>query len=337
MASILITGASGFIGSFIVSSALRRGYDVWAGLRATSSRQWLPAEGPTMHYFVADYSSPDALRAALVAHRDTYGAFQYVVHCAGVTKSANSAAFDRVNHQQTALLADTLVELGMTPRLFVFLSSLSVMGPVRESDFTDISLDDTPRPNTAYGRSKLAAEQHLQGLANFPYIILRPTGVYGPRERDYLMAMRAVARRLDFAAGRTRQDLTFVYVADVAQAVFRAIDSGLTRRTYFLSDGLVYDKHRFGELVRREIGLHAIYHFDCPLWLLSVICSLSQWWAGLRKRPSTLNRDKRRIMAQRNWRCDIGPARREIGYEPEYNLELGIKEAIMWYKAHGWL
>jgi nucleoside-diphosphate-sugar epimerase len=59
--------------------------------------------------------------------------------------------------------------------------------------------------------------------------------------------------------------------------------------------------------------------------------------ARLAGKSSTLNGDKYKIMKQRNWRCDITPAERELGYKPEYNLERGVKETIDWYKKEGWL
>ena len=229
--SILITGASGFIGSFLVEEALRRGFDTWAGIRASSSRAYL--QDPRIRFAELDFAHPDALRRQLAR----YGRFDYIVHCAGVTKCIDPADFDRVNHMQTCDFVDALRELELVPRQFIFISTLSVFGPVHEQDYRPILDTDTPQPNTAYGRSKLKTEQYLQSLPDFPYVIFRPTGVYGPRERDYYVMAQSIARHVDVAAGFRRQDLTFVYVADVVQAVFLAIGRGVCRRAYFLSDG----------------------------------------------------------------------------------------------------
>ena len=332
MKSILVTGASGFIGSFIVEEAIRRGMDVWAGVRATSSRRYL--QHPAIHFIELDLSSPEKLAEQLKACPLTW---DVVVHCAGVTKCADAADFDRVNHRQTLRLARTLRELGMMPRQFIFLSTLSIFGPIHDRDFRPIRLDDEPRPDTAYGRSKLRAEQALAAMDNLPYVFLRPTGVYGPRERDYYLAMQSIARHVDFAAGRGRQDLTFVHVSDVVQAVFLAIDRGVTRRAYLLSDGQVYATRTFSDLVRRELGRPWVLRFACPLALLGVICSVAGWWAARRGRTSTLNRDKYRIMRQRSWQCDIGPAVSELGYRPAYDLEQGVRQTVAWYRAEGWL
>ena len=332
---ILITGASGFIGSFLVEEALHRGFDTWAGVRASSSRKYL--QEPGLHFLELDFAHADRLREQLKAYKETYGAFDYVVHCAGVTKCIDSADFDRVNYGQTRVLVETLRALDMTPLQFAFISTLSVFGPVHEDTYEPIRETDIPQPNTAYGRSKLKAERYLVGLEDFPCVIYRPTGVYGPRERDYFLMAESIKRHLDMSVGYRRQDLTFVYVRDVVQAVFLGIERGVVGRSYFLSDGQVYTSRTFSDLIRRELGNPLIIRLRCPLFLLKVVSLLAERWAALRKTTSTLNGDKYNIMKQRNWQCDITPAVRELGYHPAYDLERGVKETIAWYKKEGWL
>ena len=331
MSSILITGASGFIGSFLVEEAVRRGFDTWAGVRASSSRAYL--QDPRVRFLELDFARPDVLRRQLAAH----GRFDYIVHCAGVTKCVDSADFDRVNHVQSCDFVDVLRELGMVPRQFIFISTLSVFGPVHEQDYRPIFDTDTPQPNTAYGRSKLKTEQYLQSLPDFPYVIFRPTGVYGPRERDYYVMAQSIARHVDVAAGFRRQDLTFVYVADVVQAVFLAIDRGVCRRAYFLSDGRVYSSRTFSDLLIREMGHPWVIRLKFPLFALKTVSLCAEWWAKRRGKASTLNRDKYNIMKQRNWQCDISPAQRELGYAPAYGLEEGVRLTVAWYKENRWL
>ena len=329
--SILITGASGFIGSFLVEEALRWGFDTWAGIRASSNRAYL--QDPRIHFLELDFAHPDTLRRQLAAQ----GRFDYIVHCAGVTKCIDPADFDRVNHVQTCDFIDALRELQLVPRQFIFISTLSVFGPVHERDYRPILGTDTPRPNTAYGRSKLKTEQYLQSLRDFPYVIFRPTGVYGPRERDYYVMAQSIARHVDVAAGFRRQDLTFVYVADVVQAVFRAIDRGVTGRAYFLSDGQVYASRTFSDLIIRELGQPWVIRLKFPLFALKTVSLCAEWWAKRRGKTSTLNRDKYNIMKQRNWRCDITPAVEELGYAPAYDLDRGVRLTIAWYKENRWL
>lgn len=333
--SILITGASGFIGSFLVEGALERGFLTWAGVRRSSSRRYLKDE--RIRFAEFDFTSPDTLARQLCEHRDKYGRFDYVVHCAGVTKCRDKADFERVNYGQTKLLVDTLRRLDMTPRSFLFISTLSVFGPIRESDYTPILESDTPQPNTAYGRSKLKAEQYLQSLEGFPYVIFRPTGVYGPREKDYFLMAKSIKAHVDTAVGFRRQDLTFVYVKDIVQAVFRAVERGVERRAYFLADGRVYSSRAFSDLIQRELKVRGVLHITFPLWVLKAVSTVSEWVAGCLGKSSTLNSDKYNIMKQRNWQCDITPTCSELGYQPEYDLQRGVAETIAWYKENEWL
>lgn len=335
MESILITGASGFIGSFIVEEALKRKFGVWAGIRSSSNREYL--RNRKIHILELDFAHPNELRAQLSGHKGTYNKFDYIIHCAGMTKCVDKSDFDRVNYLQTKYFIDTLRELNMVPKQFIFISTLSVFGPVREKTYEPIMDIDPPFPNTAYGLSKLKTEIYLQSLPGFPYVIYRPTGVYGPREKDYFLMAKSIKQHLDFSVGFRRQDLTFVYVKDIVQAVFLGIEKNVSRRAYFLADGKVYQSRAFSDLIRKELGNPFVIRLRCPLFVLKVVSLLSEYWAKRRNTTSTLNSDKYRIMKQRNWQCDITPAIEELGYHPEYDLERGVKETMAWYKDEGWL
>ena len=329
MESILITGASGFIGSFIVQEALKRRFGVWAGIRASSSKKYLKER--KIHFLELDFAHPNELRAQLSGHKGTYNKFDYIVHCAGVTKCADKNDFDRVNYLQTKYFVDTLRELNMIPKQFIYISTLSVFGPIREKDYTPIREEDTPAPNTAYGLSKLKAELYIQSLPGFPYVIYRPTGVYGPREADYFLMAKSIRQHTDFSVGYKRQDLTFVYVKDIVQAIFLGIEKEVSRRAYFLADGKVYKSRAFSDLIQKELGSPFVIHIKCPLIVLKVVSLLAEFIATRSGKSSTLNSDKYKIMKQRNWQFDITPAVKELGYDPEYDLEKGVKETIAWY------
>ena len=337
---ILVTGASGFIGSFIVEEALRQGYDTWAAMRKSSSKQFLKDD--RIHFIELNLSSQEELEQQLAGHT-----FDYVVHAAGVTKCLDTQDFFRINTEGTKNLVNALINLKMPLKRFVYLSSLSIFGAIREQQpYEAIREDDTPQPNTAYGRSKLEAEQFLDSLNNsklniqhspFPYVILRPTGVYGPRERDYFLMAKSIKQHSDFAVGFKRQDITFVYVQDVVQAVFLACEKGQTGRKYFLSDGEVYQSTTFSNLIRRELGNPWWIRITAPVWVLRVVTFFGDKIGHLTGKISALNNDKYHILKQRNWRCDIQPAIDELGYHPEYTLERGVPLTIKWYKENGWL
>ena len=329
---ILITGASGFIGSFIVEEALKQGFETWAAIRKSSSKEYLQDE--RIHFIELNLSSKAQLIEQLRPHQ-----FDYVVHAAGVTKCLNKADFRRINTEGTKNLVDALLDLQMPLKRFVFLSSLSVFGAIKEQlPYDEIREDDTPKPNTEYGRSKLEAEKYIDSIGSrLPYIILRPTGVYGPREKDYFMMAKSIKQHIDFAVGYQRQDITFVYVTDVVQAVFLALEKGETGRKYFLSDGQVYQSTTFSDLIHEELGRPWWLRITAPVWVLRVITFFGEYIGHMTGKVTALNNDKYNILRQRNWRCDIEPTRHELGFEPKVQLKEGVKTTIQWYKDHKWL
>ena len=339
MPRILVTGATGFIGSFIVEEALNKGMEVWAAVRKTSSLEYL--RDSRIHRIELNLSSEDDLKNQLKDHP-----FDYVVHAAGVTKCIHQEDFYRINTEGTKNLVNAIRTLKMPLKRFVYLSSLSIFGPIREQQpYQEITEADTPQPNTAYGKSKLLAEQFLDGINEslkadeepFPYVILRPTGVYGPREKDYFLMAKSIKGHSDFSVGYKQQDITFVYVQDVVQAVFLAIDYGKTGRKYFLSDGQVYQSSTFSNLIHQELGRPWWIRIKAPIWILRIVTFFGEHIGRMTGKITALNNDKYHILKQRNWRCDIQPAIDELGYHPEYPLELGVPLTIRWYKENKWL
>ena len=329
--NILITGATGFIGGFIVDEALSRGMQVWVAVRPTSSRKYL--SDPRIQFLELNLSDKEQMKRQMDGLR-----FDYVVHAAGATKCLHAEDFFRSNTEGTKNLVQALMEQQMPLKRFVFVSSLSVYGPVAEQQpYREICGDDTPQPNTAYGRSKLAAEQYIESIEGFPYVILQPTGVYGPRERDYFMMAKSIKSHTDFSVGYKPQDLTFVYVLDVVQAIFLALDCQKTGGKYMLSDGEVYSSRTFSDLIHRELGHPWLLRIKAPIWLLRIITFCGEYIGRMTGKISALNNDKYNIMKQRNWRCDIKPAMSELGYKPKYQLDEGVRLTIKWYKENNWL
>jgi NAD dependent epimerase/reductase-related protein len=330
MDKILITGGSGFIGSFIVEEALNRNMETWVAVRSSSSRKFL--QDTRIRFIELDFSSEENLRKQLAGHK-----FDYVVHAAGVTKCLDKNDFFRMNTNGTANLVNVLSEPDRMPRRMVFLSSLSIFGAIREQQpYKDIEPTDQPKPNTAYGESKLKAER-IVTESGIPSVILRPTGVYGPREKDYFLMAKSIKGHVDFAVGYKQQDITFVYVKDVVQAVFLALDRGKPGSAYFLTDGEVYQSATFSKLIHEALGRPWWIRITAPVWLLRVITFFGDAIAHITGKISALNNDKYHILKQRNWRCNIRPAINELGFAPEYNLKKGVRETIEWYKANGWL
>lgn len=333
---ILITGASGFIGSFIVEEALNRNMQVWVAVRKSTNRKYLTDS--RINFLELNLGSEQQMCETLKGL-----SFDYVVHAAGATKCKDPMDFYKVNTEGTKNLINALSNTAgvfAPDGMLVYLSSLSIFGAIREEEpHQDILLTDTPKPNTHYGKSKLQAEQWIRENCKLPYAILRPTGVYGPRETDYFLMAQSIKQHVDFAAGFKPQDITFVYVRDVVQAVFGVIEhrDNCLGKAYFLSDGEVYSSRTFSDLIQKELGVGFLLRLKAPLWLLRVITIVGDKWGKITGKVTALNNDKYHILRQRNWRCDITPAKQDFNYNPQWQLPQGVKEAMAWYKENKWL
>lgn len=332
---ILITGAGGFIGSFIVEEALRRQYDTWAGVRPSTGREYL--QDPDIRFIQLHYADKEQLKRQLLEQHGQTGRWDCIIWNLGATKCRQPQDFDTINYGFLRNFVEALIETRTVPGQFIMTSSLGAWGAGDEKNYTPIRPDDPPAPETRYGKSKLRAEEYLRSLPGFPYVIFRPTGVYGPREKDYFLMMKTIACGVDFAAGYRRQALTFIYVKDLVKAMFLAIDKGVVRRAYFVSDGAVYAPSDFRRYVRQALHKRFVLPLHLPLWILRAVCYSAAFIAARRGRTSTLNPDKYRILKQRNWICDTTDLQTELGFTPDYPLEKGIREAVQWYREAGWL
>ena len=312
---VLLTGATGFIGSYILEELLASGYKVTAAIRHESDTSVLQQKGVDM--VELDYKSESQMRHSLAA----IAPIEYVVHAAGITKSADQRRFREVNAEQSRRL---LQSLPSPPRCFLLLSSMGSYGP----NHTKVPLQSSmpQRPNNAYGRSKYLAEQYTE-KSGLPYTILCPTGVYGFGEEDYRLSIQAMEKGWSFVTGGAPQQLSFVYVRDVARAVlFLLQEPRALGQRFLLSDGKSYLDSDFTHITA-ELLQRRVREIRIPLPIIRLACYCRDLLGKLTKKPRTLNSDKYQIIAQRNWLCDISPLAR-LGFTPLYDLHSGLKEAF---------
>ena len=326
---VLITGASGFIGSFLVETALQLHYDVFAAVRKSSSKQYL--KDSRINFIEIDFNNKDSLKRILSEEK-----FDYVIHAAGLTKAMKIEDFDIVNFQAVKNFADALIETINVPQKFVFISSMAAHGPGNDNDTVPVKPDDIPHPDTAYGLSKLKAEQYLNSLKNFPFITLRPTGVYGPREKDYFVFFKTLNSGIEPYIGLKKQYLTFIYVKDLVNVTLKAMESEISGKTYFVSDGKSYTAEEFASITKKILNKKTIKLF-VPLFIVKSIAYLLETVNGWFGKVPTLNMDKYNVLKARNWLCDTSDLVKDFDFKPEYFLEDGVKEAISWYKENQWL
>ena len=328
---VLIVGAGGFIGGFIAEESLRRGYETWVAVRETTSRRYLTDS--RLHFVVLDYDSEKALSEGLGHALPEGDRWDYIVYNLGATKCVNFADFNRINYLYLCDFVEALRKESLLPEKFLYMSSLSALGPGDEKGYDPLSSTSIPQPNTRYGVSKIKAETFLQTCPDVPWIIFRPTGVYGPHEKDYLMMIESIDRHLDFGIGFRKQMLTFVYVEDLVGAIFDALQSDKTlKKKYIISEPRAYSQREFRHIVSKLLGGRWVVPVRLPLWVVYAASVAAERWGTLKGNPSTLNRDKFKIMKQRNWNCDVSDAVADFGFTCRFALEEGLRETVKAYK-----
>lgn len=323
MADILITGATGFVGSHLVQALSERGTKARALVRETSDVSLLERHG--IGRVTGDLGDPGALRSA-VADAGV------VLHLAAATRALSPRAFHDVNVGGTRRLLDAMEADGGGRRL-VYLSSLAAVGPARERP---VRPDDDPRPITAYGRSKLEGEREALGRSGVSVAVLRPPAVYGPRDRDLLTFFRVAGWGVLPVLGSADRRLQLIHAADLAEAVVRAAESASATGVFHVAEPTVYGWGEVLDLVARAVGRRGV-RVTVPRPVLRSAAAVSEALAKARGRPAIFDRDKARELLAEDWLCETDSAREAFGFQASIPLARGLQETAAWYREYGWL
>lgn len=325
---VLITGASGFIGFHLIETALEMGLDVVAAVRRNSDVRHLQVHN--IQYCYPDFTNFDSLKQEL----ERTGC-QYIVHALGTTKAGTQEEYNSINAGYTYNLAKAAESLGPSFKKMVFISSLAALGPLTETSEA-ITEQTSPRPVTAYGKSKLLAEEKL-ATVNIPYVVLRPTAVYGPREKDIFILFRTIKRGWEPYIGKREQQLSFVYVKDLAVIAINALfNKSASRSVFNVSDGRSYTRYQLADSVKAFLNKKTTrIHLPYPM-VKSLAFILEKTYRIMNAVPA-LNREKLNELTAINWNVNIEKARQELGFSPAYGLEEGVQETLTWYKHNNWI
>ena len=333
MKRVLVVGAGGFAGGFICEECLRRGWEVWAGVRESTSRRYLTDE--RLKFAVLNFDDPSTLAPAL-SKAAGGERWDYIIYNLGATKCVNFADFNRINYLYLRDFTEALKEADLVPEKLLYISSLSAMGPGDEKGYSPYDEKRVPMPNTRYGASKLKAEMWL-ATCGIPAIVFRATGIYGPRDKDYYLMFKTISRGFDFSVGYRRQLLSFLYVEDLARACCDALEHAKPGSTYIVGEPRGYTQKEFRQLAADALGRKGVLPVRMPLWAVRAVSWVAEKIGVAKGQPSTLNSDKYRIMAQRNWNIDVSKAITDFGFAPRVALPEGVKRSVEWYESEGWL
>ncbi|WP_437732212.1 NAD-dependent epimerase/dehydratase family protein [Sorangium sp. So ce1335] len=327
---VLVTGASGFLGSHVAEQLVQKGHGVVALVRRSSSTKFLSSLRGVELAYGAIEDAESVRRAVVDAGVDA------IVHSAGLVKARDEAEFFRVNVGGTRNMLDA-AKAAPSLKRFVFVSSLAAIGP--SLDGRPVAPDARPAPVTRYGRSKLEAERLVVAEKDaLPVVVLRPPMIYGPRDQESFAFFQSVARRFLPMLGDGTNTLSVIYASDAAAACIRALESDVpSGRAYFIDDGRVYVWRDMLAEVEAAIGARAFVRVGVPFALMRGAALASEGMSRLTGKPVMLTRDKLNELAASHWVCDAGEARRELGWEPQVSWSEGTRRAVAWYREHGWL
>ena len=314
----LVTGATGFIGSHLLTRLISAGRRVRCLVRRKSA---LP---PQAEIVFGDLASGDRLEDAL-AGVDT------VIHLAGVTKALRPEDYYRGNAQATQNL---LCALQGRQIRFIHVSSLAAIGP--SLDGAPVAEDADPHPLTNYGRSKLQAENLVRQL--FPQaVIVRPPVVYGPRDTDVFQLLKSISKGLVVEISGGERWFSAIYVEDLVDGLIAATDSPYgPGRTYFLAHAKPACWSELGAIAARIMGKSPRILKVSPA-MARAVGYCAEFWSRAIRKPGIISREKVAEAQCMAWTCDTRRAAAELGFEASTSLEVGLARTLAWYKEAGWL
>jgi len=326
MKTALVTGANGFIGSFLVERLIKEGFDVRCFVRETSNLRWIK-DLPVKFYYGA-LLEPETLVEPL---KDV----EYVFHTAAKKRAFAEAEYNEVNHFGTLNLLEACKNAGSIKR-FIYVSSLAVTGPnPKEKPWTE----DAPcNPISFYGSSKLKGEEDVRKYNSFfPVTIIRPPAVYGPRDTDLLPIFKAVKWGIKPKLGIRKRIMSIVYVDDLIGAISHSSQSEVASgKTYFVCSKNYYPYDEIVERISFNLNKRAI-SIKIPSPLIYVAAFINQVFARIRGKAAVLNIQKAGEMTKRFWICSPNKIEKELGIVAKTSLDEGIKKTIDWYKSNKYL
>ncbi len=322
---VLVTGGTGFIGSHLTEALLKRGFQVRCLVRDPGRLRWLG--GLPVETVRGDCSDPESLDAATAG-------VDYIFHAAGLTKAADPKDYYRVNAEGTRNLCQAVTRSGVLKKL-VYISSQAAAGP-SEKGRPRVE-PDAEAPVSDYGRSKLLGEKYaLEYRGSLNIAILRPTSVYGPRDKDIYAFFKMVSRgfRTSF---RQERLVSVCYVHDLVEAAIAAAGADTeSGETFFIGEPEPYSWDALGEAMEGALGVKA-RRVVVPIPLLYAVALMAEGFAALARKPALLNRQKMAEIRQRYWVVDVSRARDRLGFRAVTDFKAGARATAEWYRQNAWL
>ncbi|MHC1730169.1 MAG: NAD-dependent epimerase/dehydratase family protein [Syntrophobacteraceae bacterium] len=324
---VLITGATGFIGSHLVEALVQRGAQVRCLVRNKRPSGWI--KDSPVEFVVGDCREKNSLIQGVKE-------VDQVFHLAGVTAAIKEKTYFEVNARGTENLIQACIENNSSLKKFIYLSSQAAAGPCRSDGKKKES--DLCEPVSPYGKSKLLGEKlALSHSHELPLLILRPCAVYGPRDKGFYALFKCLSRGVKPCLSGQDQHVSMCYVQDIVRAILLAAETRTkSGEVFFLSDGQDYRMDEIGDIFAQAMEINAL-KLRLPKQMLFGLAFFAECISRVSGNPSIMSRGKVEEMIRKNWLCDITKARTLLGFEPRISLARGAELTVAWYKKENWL
>jgi len=327
---ILVTGATGMVGSHVAVRARELGHQTRVIVRNAEAAGWLAEEG--VDVVQGDLTDSDSLAQAL-------DGVTVVIHCgAKVGDWGPVEDYRDVNVRGLERLVDAACATGLLKR-FVHMSSLGVY-EARDHHGTDETEPPSRDGIDGYTLTKVESEDlalERSDPETFPLVVLRPGFVYGARDRNVLPRLIESLSSGKFKyLGTGEQLLNNIYISSLVDAVFLAIArDDVLGEVFNLTDARLVSRREFISSIARGAGLPEPTK-SVPLGVAKVLARLMEvTWKLLGKQEAPLLSAARIKFLGLNLDFDIGKARRELGYEPVVDFTDGMAQTMQWYRENG--
>lgn len=327
--SFVITGSNGFIGKNLLNKL--KVYDTKIKLLVRNKPN-LANNNEKIEEIQVDYLDKNSLRA-----ENIFDDAEIIYHVAGVTKSHNYDGFYKGNILPAQNMLDVLVEKNIKLKRFVLISSQSAAGPAVSLDKPTLETD-IENPLDQYGKSKFEAERIVSSYGDkIPFTIIRPGGVYGPGDVDFLNIFKMTKSGINVYAGVKNKYISLVFVEDLIEGIIKSANSpNSINKKYFLGDDVPLTWQQIHETIFKVVGKKFI-ELNLPFNLIYAVSHLGTFYSALTGNQIILNKNKIELSKPDFWIASNQAAKKDFDYKQNYSFEDAVKITYDWYKNNNML